>query len=269
MRQATESDPSLRLVRDIVGALDELAGVEAIWRRGVVHRGGPHYRLRGMLGPVSLGEDECLVFGQLIAALRPANCFIIGNAFGMSSVFIAKSMEAHGGRAVITLDSLSEGDGQRCHAVAEALRTRLNARLLTNKAGWSPQDIPQAAEDDHYDLLFIDGDHSHPQVTLDFHGVQPLAHENTVICWHDYWMAGIPESVAVAEAQGYHCLKVKTSCEMVFGVKNPALFARLRALYPNSEPPRPRRRPLAYLKLYQALLIGGMKTYALRQHGRP
>src|SRR4051794_12557669 len=106
------------LVREIARKLHEIARIEPMWKRGVVHRGGPHYRLKGTLGPVSLGEDECIVFGKLINQFQPATCFIIGNAFGMSSVFIAKMMERNSGKSVITLDSKSEGDGERCYAVA-------------------------------------------------------------------------------------------------------------------------------------------------------
>jgi len=264
----TEMDKALgmaELVREILRSLDEVAGLEAIWKRGVVHPGGPHYRLKGTLGPVSLGVDECLVFGKLIEEFKPVNCFIIGNAFGMSSVFIAKMMELSGGNSVITLDSKSEGDGDRCYAAAASLKDRMKCRILNNKWGWSPQDVEKSVESSHYDLIFIDGDHSHPQVTRDFHAVKRFAGENSILCWHDYWMAGVPESVAEAQQAGYHCIKVNTSCEMVFGTKSKSVFQRIQALFPNTEEPRPRSRPLAWLKLYNALCAGAIKAYLLRQ----
>lgn len=252
------------LVRDIVSGLDEIAGLDVVWRHGVVHAGGPHYRLKGTLGPVSLGEDECLVFGRLIEEFKPRNCFIIGNAFGMSSAFIAKMMELNDGRSVVTLDSKSEGDGELCYETALKIRQRMDCRLLTNKWGWSPQDIEAAADDDAYDLIFIDGDHSHPQVTRDFKGVQPLVREDTILCWHDYWMQGIPESVDEAQRAGYHCIKVNSSCEIVFGTKSEPAFQRIQALFNNTEEPVKRRRPVAHIKLYNALLVGAVKTYLLR-----
>jgi hypothetical protein len=139
----------------------------------------------------------------------------------------------------------------------------MQCRLLKNKWGWSPQDIPGAVEDESYDLIFIDGDHSHPQVTRDFEGVQPLVRDTTILCWHDFWMAGVPESVQAAQAAGYRCIKVNSSCEMVFGTRSAAVFERIVSLYTNSEPPLRRQRPLAWLKLYNALLIGACKTYVL------
>ena len=55
----------------VVGALNELAEVGLLWEKGLLNPGGPHRRLRGHHYPISIGEDECLVFGKLVEALRP------------------------------------------------------------------------------------------------------------------------------------------------------------------------------------------------------
>lgn len=260
-RQSASTD----LIREIVGELDAIGGIETVWPRGLVHPGGPHYRLRGMLSPISIGEDECRAFGKLIEAFRPSNAFIIGNAFGMSSVFIAKMMERCRGRVVITLDSKSEGDGERCYRIAGELRDRLKADILTNKVGWSPQDVNSAAEDDSYGLIFIDGRHAHPQVTRDFEGCKHLAVDDTILCWHDYWVPGIPRSVATAERNGFRCLKVNTSCEMVFGTRSLERFELLCQMFKNSEPPRPRLRLGTYAKLSHTFMAFLVNTYLLRR----
>jgi len=258
-------DKMANLVCEIVRNLDDITGLDRVWPRGVVHRGGPHYRLKGTVGPISLGVDECIVFGRLIERFKPANCFIIGNAFGMSSAFIAKMMEYHNGQAVITLDSKSEGNGSLCFETAARVCDRMKCRILKNKWGWSPKDVMNAAEDGSYDLIFIDGDHSHPQVTLDFNAVQPLVREETIICWHDYWLAGIPESVGAAAKAGYQCVKVNTSCEMVFGTRSTTKFRALKSMFPNSDNPVKRPRPMAYLRLYQAIMVGMLKAYLHRK----
>jgi predicted O-methyltransferase YrrM len=255
------------LIKEIVQQLDAIAGVELLWKRGIVHRGGPHYRLKGTLNPVSIGEDECLVFGRLIEEFKPANCFIVGNAFGMSSVFIAKMMELHGGKSVVTLDSMSEGDGQRCSTTATKLREGLECRILTNKAGWSPQDVDSAADDATYDLIFIDGNHFHPHVTRDFNEVKRLAHDRSIICWHDYWMAGVRKSVEAAKQQGYSCLTVNTSCEIVFGTRSASVHRRIRSLYGNVAEPRRWRSPLDYLRVLAVLLIVGVAIVRHRIRG--
>lgn len=255
------------LIREIVRQLDGITAIEPLWKRGIVHRGGPHYRLKGMLNPVSIGEDECLVFGRLIEEFKPTNCFIIGNAFGMSSVFIAKLIERHGGTSVITLDSMSEGDGQRCADVAAQLCQRMNCRILTNKAGWSPQDIDRAAEAEQYDLIFIDGNHFHPHVTRDFEGIERLVHDRSIICWHDYWMAGVRKSVEAAKQKGYQCVTVNTSCEIVFGVRNEAVYHRIRSLYRNIAETRRWRGPLDYLRVSFVLLVVGAAVVKYRVRG--
>ncbi len=190
------------LIRHVVEALESIAGIERIWRRGLVHRGGPHYRLSATAGPVSIGEDECRILGRLIVRFRPAHCFIIGNGFGLSSVFIARMMEANAGMSVITLDSMSEGDGRRCADSAEQLRRRMDCRILRNEYGVSPQDIDRAAGAARYDLIFIDGDHSHPQVIDDFHGIEHLLGDESIVCWHDHWLHGVSECVAEAHRSG-------------------------------------------------------------------
>jgi hypothetical protein len=114
-------------------------------------------------------------------------------------------------------------------------------------------------------LIFIDGDHSHPQVTRDLEGVKHLAREDTVLCWHDYWLAGVPESVLAAQSVGWHCIKINTSCEIVFGTKSLAVFDRIKMLYRNAEEPRKKSRPMAYAKLYYLLFVGALKNYALRR----
>jgi predicted O-methyltransferase YrrM len=257
------SDQAKVLVRRIVAALESIAGLERIWTRGVVHRGGPHYRLPGTTGPVSIGEDECLILGKLIARFRPANCFIIGNGFGFSSAFIAKMMEVHGGESVITLDSMAEGDGRRCFATAEQLKARLDCRILRSKQGMSPQDIDRAAERARYDLILIDGNHAHPQVIDDFRGVQPLVGDVSILCWHDYWLAGVCESVAEAQRVGYRCLKVNSSCELAFGTRDAEVYREIGLLF-DAEPPTRRSHPLARLMLTCSFVSSAVKRHFAR-----
>lgn len=241
------------LVRRIVNTLEDFSGLDRIWKRGVVHSGGPHYRLRGTPGPVSIGEDECHLLGQLIRRFL-AHCFIIGNGFGLSGAFISKMMESHSGESVITLDSKVEGDGEACFLAAEHLRHRLECRLLRNKCGFSPQDIDRTVESPVYDLILIDGGHSHPQVTEDFSAVRRLLQDRSIVAWHDYWLPGVSESVAEAQRAGFRCLKLNSSCEMVFGTRDQAVFRAIESMFQDAEEPAPRRRPLAHLRLTRTFL---------------
>ncbi len=252
--------PSSReIIRKIVDALNDIAGVETVFKNGAVHPGGPHYRLAGMSGPISIGEDECRALGALIDAFNPTNAFIIGNAFGLSGVFVAAMMQARRGQRTVTLDNQSEGEGQRIARIAEQLRERLGCDILINWKGSSPVDIPAAAENKLYDFIFIDGLHRHPQVTRDFFGILPIATPNAIVCWHDYWMTGIPKSVEEAQRAGFQCIKVNTSCEMVFGSRDEGVFNTICSLFENTEAPKRRLRPGAFLKLCCALTSAAVR----------
>jgi hypothetical protein len=257
------SDDPARILRSVVEVLVAIARPEQIWRRGVVHRGGPHYRLPWTFGPVGIGEDECLILGRLVERFRPVHGFIVGNGFGLSSVFLAKVMEANGGQSLITLDSKLEGDGERCFEVAESLRLQMDCRILKNKCGVSPQDVPASVEHEFHDFIFIDGDHSHPQVTSDLLGVQHLLGPQGILCWHDYWLEGVSRSVERAGELGFRCWKLSSSCEIVFGTRDEAIFEALLALFPKGELPVVRRRLSARLLLSRSYFWAKLKRAVL------
>lgn len=217
----------------VVNALDQVAKTSLVWKRGLINQGGPHRVLSGTLLPISIGEDECAVFGKLIEQFRPEHAFIIGNAFGFSSCYIAEVMRNHGGKKVVTLDSEVEGRGQACATVARQLADKLDLNLLINKKGRSPADTEWAIESKQQDLVFIDGDHSHPQVTRDFESILPFTHSQTIFVWHDFWWSGIIPCLKVAHSHGVRWLWLPTSCEMVLGVHDEATFAKLREMFPD------------------------------------
>lgn len=218
----------------VVRALNEVTETSLVWTRGLLHPGGPHRVLTGSLFPISIGEDECAVFGRLIEQFRPEHAFIVGNAFGFSSCYIADVMQQHGGSSVITLDSEVEGKGRDCATVARRLADAMELSLLKNKKGGSPNDTAWAAETKQYDLVFIDGDHSHPQVTRDFEGILPFTGPQTIFVWHDFWLSGIHPCLRLAASQGFRWLWLPTSCEMVVGVRDEKVFADLQVMFPNS-----------------------------------
>lgn len=238
----------------VVSALNDVAETSLVWPRGLLHPGGPHRVLTGSLLPISIGEDECAVFGQLIDRFRPQHTFIIGNAFGFSSCYIAEVMRQHGGQSVVTLDSEIEGRGQACAAVARRLADKLELSLLKNKKGRSPGDIPWAVETERHDLVFIDGDHRHPQVRRDFEAMLPYTHSKTIFVWHDFWMTGILPCLRLAASYGFRWVWLPTSCEMVLGVRDVATFSHLQGMFPegveNQRPPSPLLAPALLAKEY-------------------
>ncbi len=239
----------------VVNALNEVTETSLVWPRGLINAGGPHRVLSGTLFPVSIGEDECAVFGTLIERFHPEHTFIVGNAFGFSSCYIADVMRQHGGKTVVTLDSEVEGRGKDCAIVARQLADRLELSLLKNKKGQSPNDTASVVETDQHDLVFIDANHAHPQVTHDFNGILPYTHSQTILVWHDFWLPGIVPCLRAAESHGFRWLWLPTSCEMVLGVRDEAVFAELQKVFPEGvENKQPHSSLLAPAILTKALV---------------
>lgn len=254
--QSPSSKPSQAAesaLQRVLQALGRITETREVWPQGLLNPGGPHRRLRGEHFPISIGDDECRVFGRLVDRFEPRTAFIIGNAFGLSSAYIAEMMRQHGGERVITLDSQSEGNGTRCAGIAQELTEALGlSEVLVNKKGYSPQDVPEAVEHDAYDLVFIDGLHRHPQVVRDFDAVRPYLDDTSIVVWHDGWIRGVPESVRHAEKLGWRCLWLPTSCEMIVGCKDAQQFERLQEVFPEGETHHRRRSYLmGYLRHLQ------------------
>jgi len=220
-------------LQHVIVALNEVTKTSLVWPRGLINPGGPHRVLAGTLFPISIGEDECAIFGRLIEQFRPKHTFIVGNAFGFSSCYIADVMHRYEGQSVVTLDNEIEGRGRDCAIVARRLADRLELNLLKNKKGRSPTDTAWAVETDRHDLVFIDGDHRHPQVTRDFEAILPYTDSSTIFVWHDFWMQGIPLCLRVAASYGFRWLWLPTSCEMVVGVRDARVFAALQEIFTN------------------------------------
>jgi predicted O-methyltransferase YrrM len=229
----------------VIAALCEVARPRRVWPRGLVHRGGPHVRLGGMPFPISIGGDECRVLERMIEVFRPEHAFVVGDGFGLSSCFMARVMEAHGGRSLVTLDSEREGDGERCAATARRLAAQLGLKIWKRKCGRSPEDVARSVEVAVHPLIFIDGDHRHPQPTLDFEAALPYGDAQTIFVWHDHWLPGVAKSVAVARNRGLHCLWLPTSCEMVIGTRDSERIAQIRRLLPGSLERPPARSRIA------------------------
>ncbi len=247
----------------VVQTLAKVAETSLVWPSGLLNPGGPHRRLKGHQYPISIGEDECRAFGTLIEALRPQTCFIIGNAFGLSSAYIGDMMKVHGGNAVITLDNQSEGNGPECARVAQTLVDELGLHgFVANVKGSSPQDIPRATSNAKQDLIFIDGLHRHPQVTHDLNGVLPIAHDKSVIVFHDGWIRGVPEAVEEAKGKGYRCLWIPTSCEIIVAVRDPEVFAKLQQAFPSAVENR-KHRNYAYGYLLHLREVVGFQVQQL------
>jgi len=131
-------------------------------------------------GGISL--QEIYFFECLFRSFKPENIFIIGNAFGWSTVLMAL-LNPNG--QVVALDAGIEGDfGIRLtNKIAE--EEKLNIKVVK---GFSPNNVSKTVAENFstgIDFAFIDGLHTNVQQKLDFNAVFNLCHKNCIYVFHD------------------------------------------------------------------------------------
>jgi predicted O-methyltransferase YrrM len=135
----------------------------------------------------SIGEDEIRVIHDIVQLTRPTSVYIIGNAFGFSTICFA--LAAPGAR-VVAIDNWSEGDDS---LAARDLTLKVAAqRGLTNvhlHTGSSPDDTPAAMTEGKIagklSIFFIDGMHTDEAAFRDFVGALPYLDATSVVLWHN------------------------------------------------------------------------------------
>ena len=111
--------------------------------------------------------------------------FIIGNAFGYSTIFLSLLFQE---AKVVAMDAGIEGeDNMLGISLTQSIikKHRLNAAV---EFAFSPKDNHSVVSK-HFstpiDLVFIDGLHTNEQLLLDFQGMQNYCDENTIWVMHD------------------------------------------------------------------------------------
>lgn len=152
----------------------------------------------------SMSWEELRHLQYLISGFKFRNCFVIGNAFGLSSAYMALVMADNGGDRIVTIDNLNvnvadtwvQMFSKTQQEVADSLIRNLNLPLTyLNVVGSSPQDLPAACGETKYDLVLIDGLHTAEAVFDDFTGMLSHSVENTLFVFHDLKLR--PVSVGV------------------------------------------------------------------------
>jgi len=183
---------------------------------------GDHFALLGhTTRPLSVSRVESRFLANFVALSNVRSILEIGTGFGYSTAWLAYGLGLcnHGG-LVHTVDDLSEGDvGREASHAAEELwrRTGVSQRIVRVR-GRSP-DILLRRPSVRADIAFIDGGHHHGQPILDYQAVGRHLVDGGCILFHDAQSKyDVPGAVARAEMDGYMCLELGTSCEMVAAV---------------------------------------------------
>ena len=128
---------------------------------------------------------EISVMDTICKHHQPTNIFIIGNAFGWSTLALALSNPKAN---IVAIDALTEGDDARAGfdlTKKIAQEEGLNIHVIE---GFSPQDVSSIVQE-HFqgkvDFALIDGLHTNAQQLLDFNAVRQVAAKNCVYILHD------------------------------------------------------------------------------------
>lgn len=129
---------------------------------------------------------EVYLLQSLSEVIAPSNIFIIGNAFGWSTLLLALAFPH---AKVIAIDAGIEGEN---NMAGIELTNSISQELKLNcvvEYGFSPQNTEEVIKR-HFgsiplDLVFIDGLHTNEQLLLDFDGIAPFCKPSTIFLYHD------------------------------------------------------------------------------------
>lgn len=127
---------------------------------------------------------EIAFFEAVCERIKPKSIFIIGNAFGWSSLALGLINPS---ARVVAIDICWRPDEVRGLDVTNALAARAGLDIRARQ-GKSPDDVAAVCArefDGPVDLVFIDGGHTPDQQTLDFDACRAIAAPDCVYVFHD------------------------------------------------------------------------------------
>jgi hypothetical protein len=134
-------------------------------------------------GGISL--HEIYFFEQIFKNYTPPNIFIVGNAFGFSTILISLMNPSSN---VIAIDAGVEGyDNDEGITLTNKIAEEQNLNCQVVK-GFSPQDVKRLVEykfNGKIDFVFIDGLHTNEQQYVDFEECYRHANQDCIFLLHD------------------------------------------------------------------------------------
>ena len=129
---------------------------------------------------------EVYMIESLSSVYEPKNIFIVGNAFGWSTIVMTLAFSKS---KIVVIDAGIEGkDNMLGIELSNKIAKNENLNFIV-EYGYSPQNnrdiIGKHFGDEKIDFVFIDGLHTNEQLLKDFYGVLDYVHENTIFLFHD------------------------------------------------------------------------------------
>ena len=146
-----------------------------------VQQGGKSMSVGGGISPL-----EVLVLSAVSRAMKPKRIFLIGNAFGWSTLALGL---ANPDAKVVAIDALVEGiEANKGFSLTQKIIKEEGLENISVLEAFSPDDVESVCRshfDGPIDFALIDGKHSNEQQTLDFHAVAQELAEIGLIFLHD------------------------------------------------------------------------------------
>ncbi|MDA0240673.1 MAG: class I SAM-dependent methyltransferase [Proteobacteria bacterium] len=127
---------------------------------------------------------EIYFLDALFSHYRPKNIFVVGNAFGWST--LALSILNPDAR-VVAIDACPRPEEEEGIRLTNQIASDFDLNLIAVNAR-SPEQVAEVARihlDGAIDFAFIDGGHTNEQQNLDFGAIKPVAAEDCVYLFHD------------------------------------------------------------------------------------
>lgn len=131
-----------------------------------------------------LHMTELYLLECLVEVISPKRIFVIGNAFGWSTLALALCFPK---ARVVAIDSGGVHGGDRGIELVNEVAKAENLDAMA-VAAISPQDVSQVARDHlggAIDLVLVDGDHNNAQQAADFEACRAVASIDCIYLLHD------------------------------------------------------------------------------------
>jgi len=154
--------------------------------------------------PAAVTPDRGAYLANIVREVRPAATLEIGLAWGLSTLFILRTLLENGRAAShLAMDPVQRYAYQ--DAALHVLRDNGLERMVEFYPEASVYLLPRLAEQGRrFDFGFIDGDHSYEAVFCDFWLLDPLIRPGGVIVFDDVWSEGVDRVCCLAHDEfGY------------------------------------------------------------------